>query len=199
MDENETLKAMEVKTAKIKGKSVIVQSLLKHNKALPSKWISLDDPDFLLKFAEIWDQHVNGFKKPKREKTEKELNMEWRKRAQQRKAETEGKVSKTEKSNLANVAQLAYSQLKSKRKAEEVNSYKANAIAEVSRGTKKVKLTATSSSSPTLIRSVVLGAVIDAKLNGEGDDDEQIDMIVQTKPKISRAQRKAMKKQKGKD
>jgi hypothetical protein len=56
--------------------------------AKPSILVDLAEEEFLVKFLNIWDEHVPGFGiSKKRERNDKEMNMEWRKRLASRKME----------------------------------------------------------------------------------------------------------------
>ncbi len=46
----------------------------------PSVFIPLSAPDFATRSAEVYEEHVDGFKKRKRPRTEADNNMEWRQR-----------------------------------------------------------------------------------------------------------------------
>jgi len=53
--------------------------------ARPSVWLPLEDEAFQQKFEAVWEEHIEGFKKRKRSRTDKDLNMEWRKRLAEKK------------------------------------------------------------------------------------------------------------------
>jgi len=67
----------------------------KQDMARPSVMMRIGTPDFLSKFTFYFEEHVEGFtglRGSKRERTEQEKNMEWRKRLEAKK-----KVKKTSK------------------------------------------------------------------------------------------------------
>jgi hypothetical protein len=49
-------------------------------------WLDLLDPKYPEKFQEVFDEHINGWagKSFKKQKTEAELNMEWRVRLREK-------------------------------------------------------------------------------------------------------------------
>jgi len=56
----------------------------------PSELVRLKDADFAERFQFLWDEHVEGFtglRGKRRERTEKELNMEWRVRLRRKREE----------------------------------------------------------------------------------------------------------------
>lgn len=56
--------------------------------AQPSILVDLAEEEFLVKFLNLWDEHVPGFGiTKKRERTEREMKMEWRTRLTSRKKE----------------------------------------------------------------------------------------------------------------
>jgi len=88
-----------------------------------SQWIGLNDPNFMLEFLNLWGEHVEGFGKNKKPKTEKELGMEWRQRLKQKQQsdsstanEDAQRTNKKELENARMLAQLRYRQLKGQRK-----------------------------------------------------------------------------------
>src|SRR4051794_23259670 len=50
----------------------------------PSVYLPLHKSTFLEKFEVLWDEHIEGFKKRKKAKTESDMNMEWRKRLEEK-------------------------------------------------------------------------------------------------------------------
>lgn len=69
------------KAVPVEEKPFLVQSKIPHYRAdvvRPSMWIELADDGLVDDFTALWDEHVEGFKKRKRGKTAKDMNMLWR-------------------------------------------------------------------------------------------------------------------------
>ena len=72
------------------NKIVLVTSIqrLKNDLDRPSALVRITSPNFASEFQELWDEHVKGFtglRGKRRERTEKEQNMEWRVRLKEKK------------------------------------------------------------------------------------------------------------------
>jgi hypothetical protein len=83
-------KREEVSRARSLAKQIQVHSRMARSSgdavAKPSILVDLAEEEFLVKFLNIWDEHVPGFGiSKKRERSDKELNMEWRTRLTSRK------------------------------------------------------------------------------------------------------------------
>lgn len=75
--------------ANVKGEKIQVQTKIANqvkNMQRPSAFVRLESTDFMEQFKMLWDEHIEGFtglRGSKRERTEKEKQMEWRKRVKQ--------------------------------------------------------------------------------------------------------------------
>lgn len=73
--------------ANVQGQRIIVQTKINPmNMNRPSAFVRLDAEDFASRFQRLWEEHVEGFtglRGTKRERTEKEKQMEWRQRVKQ--------------------------------------------------------------------------------------------------------------------
>ena len=100
--------------ATLNGNKVQVQTRIKRladDAKRPSVFIKLSDPNFSEQFDNYWKEHIEGFtglRGSKRERTKKELDMEWRKHAEKAK---EKRVSAEEREKVIE----QYRQLKMKK------------------------------------------------------------------------------------
>mmetsp|Transcript_9388 Transcript_9388/g.10814 ORF Transcript_9388/g.10814 Transcript_9388/m.10814 type:complete len:145 (-) Transcript_9388:1040-1474(-) len=90
---------------------------LKLDMVRPSILLQLGDENFMESFTALWEEHIDGFSGKKRERTEKEKNMEWRLRVKAKRCISDnGKKSKmTEKQKKNRLAAIRqYQQMKKK-------------------------------------------------------------------------------------
>jgi hypothetical protein len=81
--DEEELKMSTKAIASIKGERIQVQTKVLHDLNRPSVLLRLDASDFTGNFQRVWEEHIPGFtglRGSKRERTEKEKQMEWRQR-----------------------------------------------------------------------------------------------------------------------
>mmetsp|Transcript_45124 Transcript_45124/g.72144 ORF Transcript_45124/g.72144 Transcript_45124/m.72144 type:complete len:99 (-) Transcript_45124:742-1038(-) len=86
--------------------------------ARPSVMMRIGTPDFLSKFTFYFEEHVEGFtglRGSKRERTEQEKNMEWRKRLEAKKKVKKTSKQDTEQARLEAIQR--YKQLKKSKKS----------------------------------------------------------------------------------